>query len=69
MLSPNSMNDVGTLAQDARHGPLPVLLIVLTVVTGLVDAVSYLNLGHVFVANVTGNVVFLGFAAAGASQH
>ena len=69
MLSPNSMNDVGALAQDARHGPLPLLLIVLTVVTGLVDAVSYLELGHVFVANVTGNVAFLGFAAAGASQH
>ena len=38
----------------------------LTVVTGLVDAVSYLALGHVFVANMTGNVVFLGFALAGA---
>ena len=38
----------------------------LTVVTGLVDAVSYLALGHVFVANMTGNVVFLGFAVAGA---
>src|SRR3954447_5321204 len=37
-----------------------------TVVTGLVDAVSYLALGHVFVANMTGNVVFLGFALAGA---
>ena len=49
-----------------RDGPLPRLLYVLTVVTGLVDAVSYLSLGHVFVANMTGNVVFLGFAAAGA---
>ena len=39
----------------------------LTVVTGLVDAASYLKLGHVFVANMTGNVVFLGFALAGAS--
>jgi uncharacterized membrane protein YoaK (UPF0700 family) len=51
---------------DARHGPLPPLLIGLTVVTGLVDAFSYLLLGHVFVANMTGNVVFLGFALAGA---
>ena len=49
-----------------RDGPLPRLLYVLTVVTGLVDAVSYLSLGHVFVANMTGNVVFVGFAAAGA---
>jgi uncharacterized membrane protein YoaK (UPF0700 family) len=48
------------------HGPLPQLLVLLTVVTGLVDAVSYLSFGHVFVANMTGNVVFLGFALAGA---
>ncbi|WP_035791733.1 YoaK family protein [Kitasatospora mediocidica] len=52
-------------SQD-RHGPLPRLLLGLTVVTGLVDAVSYLALGHVFVANMTGNVVFLAFALAGA---
>jgi uncharacterized membrane protein YoaK (UPF0700 family) len=38
----------------------------MTLVTGLVDAFSYLVLGHVFVANMTGNIVFLGFAAAGA---
>ncbi len=48
------------------HGPLPPLLVLLTVVTGVVDAVSYIALGHVFVANMTGNVVFLGFALAGA---
>ncbi len=45
---------------------LLVTLTVLTVVSGLVDAVSYLGLGHVFTANMTGNVVLLGFAAAGA---
>jgi uncharacterized membrane protein YoaK (UPF0700 family) len=50
---------------DRSHGPLPALLVCLTVVTGLVDAFSYLSLGHVFVANMTGNVVFLGFALAG----
>src|SRR5580765_8189054 len=50
-----------------RHGPLPPLLLGLTLVTGLVDAFSYLVLGHVFVANMTGNVVFLGFALAGAT--
>ncbi|MGW1162831.1 YoaK family protein [Streptomyces sp. NPDC002513] len=49
-----------------RHGPLPPLLLTLTLVTGLIDAVSYLGLGHVFVANMTGNVIFLGFALAGA---
>src|SRR6266446_1219970 len=42
---------------------LPALLLALTAVTGFVDAVSYLALGHVFTANMTGNVVFLGFAA------
>src|SRR5258707_9275564 len=50
--------------KDDRYGPLPALLLVLTMVTGIVDAVSYLKLGHVFVANMTGNVVFLGFAIA-----
>ena len=34
-----------------RHEPLPALLLVLTVFTGLVDAVSILALGRVFVAN------------------
>ena len=52
--------------RDSRDGPLPPLLLVLTVVTGLVDSLSYLRLGHVFVANMTGNVVFLGFALGGA---
>jgi uncharacterized membrane protein YoaK (UPF0700 family) len=54
------------LVADKRHGPLPALLLALTVVTGLVDAVSILSLGRVFVANMTGNVVFIGFALAGA---
>jgi uncharacterized membrane protein YoaK (UPF0700 family) len=53
---------------DPSHGPLPLLLIGLTVVTGLVDAFSYLRLGHVFVANMTGNVVFLGFGLAGVGE-
>src|SRR6266576_2058235 len=51
---------------DSPDGPLPPLLLALTLVTGLVDATSYLKLGHVFVANMTGNVVFLGFGIAGA---
>ncbi len=45
---------------------LPHALIVLTFVTGMVDAVSYLGLGNVFTANMTGNVVLLGFGIAGA---
>ena len=42
-------------------------LLGLTLVTGLIDAVSFLGLGHVFTANMTGNVVFLGFALGGAA--
>jgi uncharacterized membrane protein YoaK (UPF0700 family) len=52
--------------RQGRHGPLPPLLVSMTLVTGLVDAFSYLVLGHVFVANMTGNIVLLGFALAGA---
>jgi uncharacterized membrane protein YoaK (UPF0700 family) len=52
-------------ARNDKHGPLPPMLLGMTVVTGLVDAFSYLLLGHVFVANMTGNVVLLGFALVG----
>jgi uncharacterized membrane protein YoaK (UPF0700 family) len=52
-------------SRGARDGLLPPLLVALTVVTGLVDSFSYLVLGHVFVANMTGNVVFFAFALAG----
>lgn len=45
--------------------PLPWLLLLLSVTTGLVDATSVLGLGKVFTANMTGNIVFLGFAVAG----
>src|SRR6478752_10738137 len=55
------------LVADPGHGPLPLLMLVLTVLTGVVDAVSILSLGRVFVANMTGNVVFVGFALAGAA--
>ena len=46
--------------------PLGILL-AMTVVTGVVDAVSFLAMGRVFTANMTGNIVLLGFAFAGAS--
>jgi uncharacterized membrane protein YoaK (UPF0700 family) len=54
------------LVADPEHGPLPALLLVLTAVAGVVDAASFLSLGQVFVANMTGNVVFVGLAIAGA---
>jgi uncharacterized membrane protein YoaK (UPF0700 family) len=41
-------------------------LLLLSATTGLVDAVSVLGLGKVFTANMTGNIVFLAFAVAGA---
>jgi uncharacterized membrane protein YoaK (UPF0700 family) len=51
-------------ARSVRH-PLARALLALTFTTGLVDAVSYLGLGHVFTANMTGNIVLLGFGLAG----
>jgi uncharacterized membrane protein YoaK (UPF0700 family) len=54
------MNDTSIAAS------MPPVLLVATAVTGVVDAVSFLALGHVFTANMTGNVVFLGFAFTGA---
>ena len=44
---------------------LPFALITLTFATGLVDAVSFLGLGRIFAANMTGNIVILGFAVVG----
>jgi uncharacterized membrane protein YoaK (UPF0700 family) len=51
--------------RDPVHGPLPGLLFLLTAVTGVIDAVSLLTLGRVFVANITGTIVTLGLALAG----
>ena len=52
-------------AASIRH-PLTITLLMLTFSTGLIDAASYLGLGRVFTANMTGNVVLLGFGLAGA---
>jgi uncharacterized membrane protein YoaK (UPF0700 family) len=54
----------GSHIRSLRH-PLARALLALTFSTGLVDAVSYLGLGRVFTANMTGNVVLLGFGIAG----
>lgn len=51
-------------ASTRRRMLLPTLLL-MTVATGLIDAVSYLALGSVFTANMTGNVVLIGFAVGG----
>src|SRR5256885_1535634 len=47
---------------------LPYALLGMTAVTGVVDAVSFLFLGHVFTANMTGNVVLLAFASTGVPE-
>lgn len=58
-----SLRDV---TADPRHADVRLLLLALTVLAGAVDAVSILSLGHVFVANMTGNVVFTSLKVAGA---
>src|SRR3954451_4229443 len=65
-LAPAELNRewIGSAAASLRH-PLTRALLVLTLTTGLVDAVSYLGLGRVFTANMTGNIVLLRFGIAG----
>lgn len=53
-------------APRENTGMIAVLLL-MTAATGIVDAVSYLGLGHVFTANMTGNIVLMGFRLGGAS--
>ena len=49
----------------AVRAPIAILL-AMTAVTGIINAVGYFALGHVFTANMTGNLVLLGFAFADA---
>ena len=60
-----SREPIGIRAASSIRHPLARALLVLTFSTGLVDAVSYLGLGRVFTANMTGNIVLLGFGIAG----
>ncbi|MBS1863137.1 MAG: DUF1275 domain-containing protein [Actinobacteria bacterium] len=55
------------MSTDSLRHPLTRTLLVLTLTTGVIDAACYLGLGRVFAANMTGNLVLLGFAIAGAS--
>jgi uncharacterized membrane protein YoaK (UPF0700 family) len=64
--SPDGSPSPGERAKGSLRAPLTLALLALTFVSGLVDAISYLGLGRVFTANMTGNVVLLGFAIAGA---
>jgi len=58
--------DLAISAREQPHDRLLVALLALTFVTGMVDGVSFLGLGRVFTANMTGNIALLGFAVAGA---
>ncbi|MEU6343394.1 YoaK family protein [Streptomyces sp. NPDC046977] len=60
------MSTVGGPGTEAAH-LVPVLLLVLTVLSGMIDAVSVIGPGHVFVANMTGNLVFVSLGLAGVS--
>lgn len=76
VMSRNTMTD--SVATPTFRTPPPVApsldtavvaaLLVLSVSTGMLDAVSYLALDQVFTGNMTGNVLFLGFAFAGMEQ-
>ncbi|OPH47274.1 hypothetical protein BC351_12310 [Paenibacillus ferrarius] len=45
-------------ATACRH----LLLLLLCLTSGIVDVIGYLGLGHIFTANMTGNIVMLGLA-------
>ena len=51
-------------SNQAAENIAPYVFLGMTAVTGLVDAVSFLSLGRVFTANMTGNIVLLAFATA-----
>ncbi len=53
--------DTTSAAQLARHD---LILLGLTIVSACIDAISYLGLGKVFPANMTGNTVLLGIGLA-----
>jgi uncharacterized membrane protein YoaK (UPF0700 family) len=54
---------------EDRHDRLMLaLMMALTFAAGVVDAVGYLALDHVFIGNMTGNIVILGMAVAGGNE-
>ncbi len=54
------------LVDDPRQGSLPGILTMLTLVAGIADGTTILRVDHVFVANITGNIIFIGLAIVGA---
>lgn len=60
------MPDPSSTGHETPRKPVGWLLL-LSFTTGLVDAISVIGLDKVFTANMTGNIVFLGFGVAGAA--
>ncbi|MFF5449365.1 YoaK family protein [Streptomyces sp. NPDC012888] len=60
------MRGTGKRAPAGPAGALPLLMAVLTLNVGLIEAVSFLALGPVFTGMQTGNVLFLAFGTVGA---
>jgi len=69
MIGPARPVDPAVAADALRTSPrrhhLRASLLALTFATGAIDAVSYLAVGSVFTANMTGNLVLIGFALGG----
>src|SRR5580765_7555173 len=61
------MSDSSTGGSPTAEKIAPYVLLGMTAVTGLVDPGSFLSLGSVFTANMTGNILILTFATAGVS--
>jgi uncharacterized membrane protein YoaK (UPF0700 family) len=58
-------NPISEASKNADDQAVGSGLFALTFNTGLIDAVSFIAMGHVFTANMTGNIVFMAFAVAG----
>ena len=54
--------------QGANERVRELLLYALAVASGSVDAISFLSLGKVFTAFMTGNIIFLGLRVAGVGE-
>jgi uncharacterized membrane protein YoaK (UPF0700 family) len=63
-IAASMINNSSTVGNPAAEKTAQYALLGMTAVTGLIDAVSFLSLGRVFTANMTGNVVILAFATA-----
>jgi uncharacterized membrane protein YoaK (UPF0700 family) len=65
----NGAADQPARGQTGRSLVIDGIVLSMTFVAGLMDAVAFLAIGDLFVAMVTGNIALLGFAVAGAHGH